>query len=121
MVLLTMTSSIVEAVEILQEPEGAQTIRDSTPQEAPEQAATTAVSSEPSLAEATVGKPISHGQIIDLWKQLQSQGHSQYSLEGLLRGANVYIPPPPPKPEPVRNTHPPCKHHFSSSAVNHKR
>ncbi|KAK8095963.1 hypothetical protein PG999_013985 [Apiospora kogelbergensis] len=97
MVLLTMTSSIVEAVEILQEPEGAQTIRDSTPQEAPEQAATTAVSSEPSLAEATVGKPISHGQIIDLWKQLQSQGHSQYSLEGLLRGANVYIPPPPPE------------------------
>lgn len=56
---------------------------------------------DPSLADPTPGNPISHGQIIATWRQLRAQGHDQYTLEGLLRGATVYVPPPPPKPEPV--------------------
>ncbi|KAG5970015.1 hypothetical protein E4U55_001875 [Claviceps digitariae] len=60
--------------------------------------------SEPSLTDPAVGNPISHGQILDLWKALntdQDQGHqASPSLEQLLRGSRVYCPPPPPKPEP---------------------
>ncbi|KAK8087837.1 hypothetical protein PG997_002798 [Apiospora hydei] len=100
MVLLTMTTSIVEALQLVQESESAQTTHDIKSEEA-DKATTGDVSSEPSLADAAVGKPVSHGQIIDLWKQLKSLGHTKYSLEGLLRGATVYIPPPPPKPEPT--------------------
>ncbi|KAK8050781.1 hypothetical protein PG994_012511, partial [Apiospora phragmitis] len=97
MVLLTMTSSIVEALQTVQESEGAQATHDIKSEEASDKATAADVSSEPSLADAAVGKPISHGQIIDLWKQLKSLGHSKYSLEELLRGASVYIPPPPPE------------------------
>jgi hypothetical protein len=52
-----------------------------------------------SLKDAVIGNPISHGQIVDLWKDM---GDGEYSLEKLLRGARVYVPPPPPKVEPVR-------------------
>ncbi|CAJ0555265.1 Ff.00g053300.m01.CDS01 [Fusarium sp. VM40] len=55
---------------------------------------------EPSLDEPELGKPISHSQIVGLWKRLKAQGNANYTLEQLLRGASVYIPPPPPKPEP---------------------
>lgn len=105
MVLLTMTPSIVEALQFVRESEGAPAIQDSKSEEASDKATTTDVSTEPSLESAVAGKPISHGQVIDLWKQLKSEGHSKYSLEDLLRGATVYIPPPSPKPEPVRT---PC-------------
>ena len=57
---------------------------------------------EPSLKDATVGNPISHGQIVELWTLLRTKGHNGFTLEGLLRGSKVYVPPPPPKPEPVR-------------------
>ncbi|KYK54114.1 vacuolar H+-ATPase assembly protein [Drechmeria coniospora] len=53
----------------------------------------------PLLKDAAVGNPISHGQIIDLWQKLQSS-HSPCSLEKLLQGSRVYIPPPAPKPAP---------------------
>ncbi|PFH63260.1 hypothetical protein XA68_15894 [Ophiocordyceps unilateralis] len=55
---------------------------------------------EPSLARPAVGKPISHGQIVYLWTTLQSWQHSSYSLEKLLQGSRVFVPPPPPKREP---------------------
>jgi hypothetical protein len=57
----------------------------------------------PSLAEPAVGNPIAHSQIIDLWKRCGTSEDSKtdYSLEKLLQGSQVYIPPPPPKPEPV--------------------
>ena len=58
-------------------------------------------STEPSLSNPKVGNPISHGQVIDLSKELKSRGISPRTLELLLRGARVYIPPPKPKPEPV--------------------
>ncbi|CAG8954871.1 hypothetical protein HYFRA_00008557, partial [Hymenoscyphus fraxineus] len=56
---------------------------------------------EPSLANPKVGNPVSHGQVIDLWKQMKVSKMSPCSLDLLLRGARVYIPPPPPKPEPT--------------------
>ncbi|KAL2761001.1 hypothetical protein ACRALDRAFT_2088241, partial [Sodiomyces alcalophilus JCM 7366] len=56
--------------------------------------------SEPSLLDPEVGKPITHSQIIHLWKQLRAVEGYECSLETLLRGSQVYIPPPPPKPEP---------------------
>ena len=56
---------------------------------------------EPSLKLPQVGNPISHAQIIELSKRLQARNSSSASLDALLRGARVYIPPPPPKPEPV--------------------
>ncbi|PHH80791.1 hypothetical protein CDD80_6881 [Ophiocordyceps camponoti-rufipedis] len=57
-------------------------------------------STEPSLARPAVGKPISHGQVVHLWTALQSSQHSPCSLERLLQGSRVFVPPPPPKPEP---------------------
>ena len=84
MVLLTVTPSIMEALETIQDgPSKLQ--RDG----------------EPSLNDANIGAPISHGQIVDLWNLLKAGGHKEYSLEILLRGSRVYVPPPPPKPEPV--------------------
>jgi hypothetical protein len=94
MVLLTMTASIVEALKNLDEPFVAPTAEISSHENW--------TGDEPSLHNATVGNAISHGQIIDIWKQLGAKGNREQSLEVLLRGATVYIPPPPPKPEPVR-------------------
>lgn len=56
---------------------------------------------EPTLENPKVGNPISHGQVIDLSRQLKAEKISSYTLEGLLKGARVYIPPPPQKKEPV--------------------
>lgn len=58
--------------------------------------------SEPLLAQPAIGEPISHGQVVDLWKRLQSSHASPCSLEMLLKGSRIYVPPPPPRPEPVR-------------------
>ncbi|UNI17573.1 hypothetical protein JDV02_003905 [Purpureocillium takamizusanense] len=82
MVLLTMTPSIVDGLHKLEA--GAE-----------HHPAEPADAGEPSLANPAVGKPISHGQIVDLWRRRPSS-----SLEQLLLGARVYVPPPPPKPEP---------------------
>ena len=96
MVLLTMTLSIVEGLHKVEQPQ-----EPSIPNESDEATAPQDQTKEPSLENPEVGKPISHGQIVDLWKQLKASGHTTYTLEQLLRGANVYIPPPTPKPEPV--------------------
>jgi hypothetical protein len=56
---------------------------------------------EPRLSNPQLGNPISHGQVIDLWKQLRASDSSPMSLDTLLRGSQVYAPPPKPKPEPV--------------------
>ncbi|KAK3348358.1 endoplasmic reticulum-based factor for assembly of V-ATPase-domain-containing protein [Neurospora tetraspora] len=83
MVLLTVTPSILEALQCVQDaPSKLQ--RDG----------------EPSLSDANIGAPISHGQIMDLWNLLKAGDNKKYSLEILLRGSRVYVPPPPPKPEP---------------------
>lgn len=97
MVLLTMTSSILEALSIV---EAAETPQIEDHDETVEQKSQPPTK-EPTLDDPKLGNPISHGQIVDLWKQLKAQGNSNFTLEQLLRGASVYIPPPPPKPEPV--------------------
>ncbi|KAK3313268.1 endoplasmic reticulum-based factor for assembly of V-ATPase-domain-containing protein [Apodospora peruviana] len=89
MVLLTMTPSIVEGLRSAQGPEKSQSQTDSQLDE-----------KEPSLNSPSVGNPISHGQVVDLWKLLRDKGDRGYSLERLLQGSNIYCPPPPPKPEP---------------------
>ncbi|KAL4763867.1 TMEM199/VMA12 family protein [Aspergillus foveolatus] len=59
-----------------------------------------------------LGKPISHDQIIRIFryfKETQSSYNPEgdggtsvdRSLDALLRGTKLYIPPPPPKPEPT--------------------
>lgn len=89
MVLLTMTASIVEALQLV-----ADTPDASTNSEAP------------SLADPAIGNPISHIQIIGLRNSLQPSIKERFPLEMLLRGAAVYVPPPPPKAEPVRGSSP---------------
>ncbi|KAA8566192.1 hypothetical protein EYC84_008793 [Monilinia fructicola] len=56
---------------------------------------------EPLLANPMIGNPISHNQIIDLWRDLKKQDRSSFNLELLLRGSRVYVPPPKPKAEPT--------------------
>ncbi|KAG4277565.1 hypothetical protein FPRO04_07342 [Fusarium proliferatum] len=91
-----MTSSILEALSIV---EAAETPQIEDHDETVEQKSQPPTK-EPTLGDPKLGNPISHGQIVDLWKQLKAQGNSNFTLEQLLRGASVYIPPPPPKPEP---------------------
>jgi TMEM199 family protein len=50
---------------------------------------------------ARVGNPISHGQVIDITRDLKSHRIQPKSIEALLRGSRVYVAPPPPKAEPV--------------------
>jgi hypothetical protein len=90
MVLLTMTPSIVEGLKQL-------------PQALDTNSSDTEVQSQSPLDEPATGKPISHGQVIELWKalKLSEAASSRISLEELLRGSQVYVPPPPPKPEPT--------------------
>ncbi|OBS22459.1 hypothetical protein FPOA_08796 [Fusarium poae] len=92
-----MTSSIVEALATVQLPETPNSEDHHSENETQESSQPT---NEPSLDDPQIGKPISHGQIVDLWKRSQAQDNTNYTLEQLLRGASVYIPPPPPKPEP---------------------
>ncbi|KAH7029088.1 endoplasmic reticulum-based factor for assembly of V-ATPase-domain-containing protein [Microdochium trichocladiopsis] len=89
MVLLTMTRSIVEALQAVPDTQDAM-IGDATAE----------TSQEPSLSSPAIGKPISHGQIIDLRNRLKPLDKDRFSLEKLLLGASVYVPPPPPKAEP---------------------
>ncbi|CAJ2509306.1 Uu.00g143320.m01.CDS01 [Anthostomella pinea] len=87
-----MTASIVEALKLLENRS------DSNFQ--PNKSDSTATK-EPSLDDPALGKPISHGQIIDTWEHFKSTGHDEITLEGLLGGASIYVPPPPQKPEPT--------------------
>ncbi|KUI61548.1 hypothetical protein VP1G_08733 [Cytospora mali] len=99
-----MTPSIVEAIvksnEIVSEEQPPKPESEGEVESKDEDKAD--VQDEPSLDEPEVGKPISHGQIVHLWKQLKAHHGGSFSLETLLRGARIYVPPPPPKPEPVR-------------------
>jgi TMEM199 family protein len=58
-------------------------------------------SKEPLLSDPKLGNPISHGQVIDLWRDLKARSSHQRTLDSLLRGTRVYNPPPQPKSEPV--------------------
>lgn len=97
MVLLTMTPSMVEGLKRLQ--------GDATSTENPK-SAIAVVEGEPVLSSPNVTKPISHAQILRLSTALKALSEPEThatttTLEALLVGARVYVPPPPPKPEPV--------------------
>ncbi|KAG8425834.1 hypothetical protein J3459_009666 [Metarhizium acridum] len=100
MVLLTMTASIVDGLAQLEGLLSAEDMHQSTTGDDALDRHQQA-DSEPSLNQPSVGKPISHHQVVDIWKKLGAHHNTSYSLEGLLRGSQVYIPPPPPKPEPT--------------------
>ncbi|KAI1801259.1 endoplasmic reticulum-based factor for assembly of V-ATPase-domain-containing protein [Daldinia bambusicola] len=84
MVLLTMTPSIVDAINRLRKDE----IEDEGLQNK-ESNSNTTENSEPSLKDPSIGKPIRHGQIIDIWKRLKSEKDESTKLEQLLRGATT--------------------------------
>jgi hypothetical protein len=114
MVLLTMTPAVVRALSAAAEA-------------SPEAFAKLQQPSEPTLADAKAGNPVSHSQLIDLSKLLkknasegtskkntteattaeaaqQSAEHSEpppTTLDALLRGSTIYTPPPPPKKAPT--------------------
>ncbi|KAI1121864.1 endoplasmic reticulum-based factor for assembly of V-ATPase-domain-containing protein [Nemania abortiva] len=95
MVLLTMTSPMVEALIVL---------RDSSDSHEPSNNAIRCIDPEtddPCMEDPAVGKPISHGQILSTLKTLKAKGHAGFRLEAMLRGSALYVPPPPPKPEPT--------------------
>lgn len=91
MVLLTMTPFIVGAISKSNE------IETETQHQSQ-----SSLEGDPSLQDPAIGKPISHGQIIQLWRVLKDHDARSYNLENLLWGAKVYVPPAPAKPEPVR-------------------
>jgi len=63
---------------------------------------------EPSLNDPEVGRPITHGQLIEVVRTLNKRhGETQNStdhaigLEDVLKGSKVYVPPPKSKAEPT--------------------
>ncbi|KAG9680728.1 hypothetical protein KCU95_g15295, partial [Aureobasidium melanogenum] len=60
--------------------------------------------SDPSLSEPTVGAPVSHAQLIQVARFLRGTdipNKNDFRLDALLKGANIYVPPPKPKPQPT--------------------
>ncbi|KAG9560590.1 hypothetical protein KCU71_g3973, partial [Aureobasidium melanogenum] len=60
--------------------------------------------SDPSLSEPTVGAPVSHAQLIQVARFLRESclpNKNDFRLDALLKGANIYVPPPKPKPQPT--------------------
>ncbi|KAK2021074.1 hypothetical protein LX32DRAFT_605411 [Colletotrichum zoysiae] len=109
MVQLTVTPSIVDGLLRLAEARSSRdesnasktdTAAQESKSDGPASSVATSTAGEPTLERPAVGDPITHGQVLNLWRDLKSEGIDGFSLEGLLRGASVYIPPPPPKPEP---------------------
>jgi hypothetical protein len=85
-----MTPSIVEGLQKLRQKDHSQ------------QSTSRGRDGEPSLENPIIGDPISHSQVVDIWRSLHIAGHKNYTLEILLKGSRVYVPPPPPKPQQVR-------------------
>ncbi|KAG9517224.1 hypothetical protein KCV07_g6341, partial [Aureobasidium melanogenum] len=61
-------------------------------------------SSDPSLSEPAIGAPVSHAQLIQVARFLREShlpNKNDFRLDALLKGANIYVPPPKPKPQPT--------------------
>lgn len=93
-----MTSQIVEAILSLQVAKGAtsSTVTGAEGNANIEEAGLSLESQSPCL-----GKPISHLDLLQLSRELKAHHLSPPTLDILLRGSRVYVPPPVPKPEPV--------------------
>lgn len=71
------------------------------------------------LEKAELDGPIEHSDVIDVSKRLVKEcqesdtSAKNWRLDTLLKGTNVYQPPPPPKPEPVSRSHVPDIHKMS--------
>ncbi|GAO13517.1 hypothetical protein UVI_02016070 [Ustilaginoidea virens] len=94
-----MTRPIVDGIRKLQQVRASDDERLDT--EAPDSSSRRQSHDEPTLQQPAVGNPISHGQVIDLWRKLQPGDDASCSLEQLLRGSRVYAPPAPPKTQPT--------------------
>ncbi|KAL1899275.1 hypothetical protein Cpir12675_001559 [Ceratocystis pirilliformis] len=92
MVLLTITPTIVEALEKLPLKEQKEVQTNNTTQ-------SVVLPPQPDITCPTEGQPIAHQQVLKLWEEIPGHGITGFSLEKLLQGSRVYIPPPPPKPE----------------------
>ncbi|KAH8752623.1 endoplasmic reticulum-based factor for assembly of V-ATPase-domain-containing protein [Hyaloscypha finlandica] len=123
MVLLTMTASIVQALEKLERPkrnaEGERDAREknskvqgidgeaqeknekSTDSDQDPSVTAQKQSSEPSLYNPKVGNPISHSQVVDIARDMKARRIQPSGLEALLKGSRVYVPAPLPKLEPT--------------------
>ncbi|KAG9569028.1 hypothetical protein KCU71_g2590, partial [Aureobasidium melanogenum] len=89
MVLLTLTPTAKSAVELYNQ---------LSDQESDD------TSSDPSLSEPTIGAPVSHAQLIQVARFLRETdipNKNDFRLDALLKGANIYVPPPKPKPQPT--------------------
>lgn len=97
MVLLTITPAMLETLQLLRTAKIPPAELEQKP-------------GEPSLVDAALGGPITHGQAISLAEKCratqtlaQDEGPASKSpsLETLLRGSRIYIEPPKAKAEPV--------------------
>ena len=89
MVLLTLTPAAKSAVELYNQLPGEK-----------DHVST----SDSSLSEPTIGAPVSHAQLIQVARCLRETdipNKNDFRLDALLKGANIYVPPPKPKPQPV--------------------
>lgn len=100
MVLLTLTPAAKSAVELYNQ------LPDEKYDEPP---------NDPSLSEPTIGAPVSHAQLIQVARCLREShlpNKNDFRLDALLKGANLYVPPPKPRPQPV------CAHlHYALVAI----
>lgn len=94
MVLLSMTSAMVDAIHTIRSHKIDKSDLDLDNQ-------------GPSLSDPAIGRQIAHTQVIELSKLLR-KSHSSlekpgipYHLDDLLRGSKIYDEPPHPKAEPV--------------------
>jgi hypothetical protein len=113
MVLLTITEAILaglKQVEELQSPEkcaqtcqhdpaleAAQVADEGAGDENAQHAVARHNADEPSLDAPEIGNAISHAQILRLFNKLQELSPNPPHLDSLLRGSQIYVPPPPPK------------------------
>ncbi|KAL9624508.1 MAG: hypothetical protein Q9160_001172 [Pyrenula sp. 1 TL-2023] len=99
MVLLTATPAIVSAISSL--PQTAEQLNNNDSKIGHVSPSTPSILSS---LPRSLDEPISHASLIELSQILSAAFpacSSQYSLHNLLRGTNVYHPPPPPKPQPT--------------------
>lgn len=122
MVLLTMTSSIVEGLRVLNRAANPENDTNRAQGDGHGQPGTERGPEprpEPSLKHPAIGNPVSHAQVVDLWKVLKDAGHREYTLERLLKGSTVHVPPSVPKPQPVSRVLPGEQHRVTSPTLIH--